>query len=49
MLESGELDAAEFATPAMDQAAGLHKTTKKLIYHYPGWHQPSAVFEFLIN
>jgi len=49
MLEQGELDACEFATPAMDEAAGLHKTTAKLIYHYPGWHQPSAVFEFLVN
>ncbi len=49
MLESGELDACEFATPVMDEAAGLHKTKKKLICHYPGWHQPSAVFEFLIN
>jgi TRAP-type mannitol/chloroaromatic compound transport system substrate-binding protein len=49
MLENGELDACEFATPVMDEAAGLHKTKKKLICHYPGWHQPSAVFEFLLN
>jgi TRAP-type mannitol/chloroaromatic compound transport system substrate-binding protein len=49
MLESGELDACEFATPVMDEAAGLHKTKKKFYFHYPGWHQPSAVFEFLIN
>lgn len=49
MLESGELDACEFATPVMDEAAGLHKTKKKMYFHYPGWHQPSAVFEFLIN
>jgi TRAP-type mannitol/chloroaromatic compound transport system substrate-binding protein len=49
MLESGELDACEFATPVMDEAAGLHKTKKKLYFHYPGWHQPSAVFEFLLN
>jgi TRAP-type mannitol/chloroaromatic compound transport system substrate-binding protein len=48
MLDSGELDACEFATPVMDEAAGLHKTKKKLYFHYPGWHQPSAVFEYLI-
>jgi TRAP-type mannitol/chloroaromatic compound transport system substrate-binding protein len=49
LLSSRELDACEFATPAMDEAAGLHKVVPKLIYHYPGWHQPSAVFEFLVN
>lgn len=49
MLDGGELDACEFATPMMDEAAGIHKLAKPLVYHYPGWHQPSAVFEFLVN
>ena len=49
LLESGELDGCEFATPVMDEAAGLHKCKKKLYFHYPGWHQPSAVFEYLIS
>ena len=28
---------------------GLHTCSKKLYYHYPGWHQPSAVFEYLVH
>ena len=28
---------------------GLHTSNKKLVYHYPGWHQPSAVFEYLLH
>ena len=27
----------------------MHTCTKKLYYHYPGWHQPSAVFEYLVH
>ncbi len=27
----------------------MHNSKKELYYHYPGWHQPSAVFEYLLH
>lgn len=33
----------------MDEAAGLHAVKPALVFHYPGWHQPGAVFEFLLH
>ncbi|MBL4696473.1 MAG: TRAP transporter substrate-binding protein [Rhizobiaceae bacterium] len=46
-LERGVLDASEFATPEIDQKLGLDKVAK--YYYFPGWHQPTALLEFIIN
>lgn len=39
-LESGALDAAEFASPVHDFGLGLHKLAK--FYYTPGWHEPGT-------
>lgn len=46
-LESGAIDAAEFSMPAVDLQLGLHEMAKH--YYFPGWHQPSTLFELMIN
>ncbi|MCG8507701.1 MAG: TRAP transporter substrate-binding protein [Rhodospirillales bacterium] len=46
-LESGAIDAAEFSMPAIDLQLGLHEMAKH--YYFPGWHQPSTLFELMIN
>ncbi|MEM8750528.1 MAG: TRAP transporter substrate-binding protein [Pseudomonadota bacterium] len=46
-LERGAIDATEFSMPKIDARLGFHKIAK---YNYfPGWHQPSTLFELLIN
>ncbi len=46
-LERGAIDATEFSMPRIDARLGFHKLVK---YNYfPGWHQPSTLFELLIN
>jgi len=46
-LERGAIDATEFSMPLIDQRLGFHKITK--FNYFPGWHQPSTLFELLIN
>jgi len=46
-FESGDIDAAEFSMPAIDLKLGLHRMVKN--YYFPGWHQPSTLFELMIN
>lgn len=46
-LRTGELDAAEFSVIAADVYLGLHENTE--FAYFPGWHQPSTLFELLIN
>lgn len=46
-FETGEIDAAEFSMPAIDIKLGLHRMIKN--YYFPGWHQPSTLFELMIN
>jgi len=46
-FESGEIDAAEFSMPAIDLKLGLHRMIKN--YYFPGWHQPSTLFELMVN
>jgi TRAP-type mannitol/chloroaromatic compound transport system substrate-binding protein len=46
-LQSGALDAADWAGPYADLAFGLHKSAK--FYYYPGWHEPSAVLDLFVN
>ena len=46
-LETGNIDAAEFAGPYNDLAMGLYKAAK--YYYYPGWHEPGTVLEMFAN
>ena len=46
-LERGAIDATEFSMPLVDANLGFYNIAK---YNYfPGWHQPSTMFELLIN
>ena len=46
-LQSGAIDAAEWVGPYNDLALGLYKVAK--YYYYPGWQEPSAVLEAMVN
>ncbi|MEM0979441.1 MAG: ABC transporter substrate-binding protein [Cyanobacteria bacterium P01_H01_bin.58] len=46
-LESGELDAAEWAGPYDDEQLGLNRVTA--YYYYPGWWEPGTTYEVQIN
>lgn len=46
-LQSGALDAVEWAGPYNDLAFGFHKVAS--YYYYPGWHEPGSTLEALIN
>jgi TRAP-type mannitol/chloroaromatic compound transport system substrate-binding protein len=46
-LQTGVVDAAEWVGPYNDLAFSLHKAAK--YYYYPGWHEPGATLECLVN
>jgi TRAP-type mannitol/chloroaromatic compound transport system substrate-binding protein len=46
-IKSGEIDAVEFSSPALDLKLGLN--TLLTNYYFPGWHQPAVPLELLIN
>ncbi|KLU98550.1 TRAP transporter substrate-binding protein [Photobacterium aphoticum] len=46
-LKTGAIDAAEWIGPYNDLAFGLQNAAT--YYYYPGWQEPSATMEFLIN
>jgi len=46
-LERGAIDATEFSMPLIDARLGFYKIAK--FNYFPGWHQPSTLFELLIN
>ncbi len=46
-LERGTIDATEFSMPAIDLNLGFYQVAKH--YYFPGWHQQSTTFEFMIN
>jgi TRAP-type mannitol/chloroaromatic compound transport system substrate-binding protein len=46
-LERGVIDAAEWVGPHDDLKLGLQNTAR--YYHYPGWHEPGTVQEFVFN
>lgn len=46
-LQSGVVDAVEFAGPWTDLAFGFHKVVQN--YYGPGFHEPGAALECLIN
>ena len=46
-LERGAIDATEFSMPRIDARLGFYKIAK--FNYFPGWHQPSTMFELLVN
>ena len=46
-LQTSAIDATDWVSPYNDLAFGLHKAAK--YYYYPGWQEPQAVLELLIN
>jgi TRAP-type mannitol/chloroaromatic compound transport system substrate-binding protein len=46
-LQTGVIDATEWVGPYNDLTFGLHTVAK--YYYYPGWHEPGAAIESLIN
>ncbi|WP_425092282.1 TRAP transporter substrate-binding protein [Tropicimonas sp. S265A] len=46
-LERGAIDATEFSMPIVDARLGFYNIAK--FNYFPGWHQPSTLFELLIN
>lgn len=46
-LQTGNLDATEWVGPYNDLAFGLYQAAK--YYYYPGWHEPTAVLEGIVN
>jgi TRAP-type mannitol/chloroaromatic compound transport system substrate-binding protein len=41
------IDAVEWVGPYNDLALGLHEIAE--FYYYPGWHEPGAMLEFIVN
>lgn len=46
-LQTGVIDAAEWVAPYNDLAFGFNDVAK--YYYYPGWHEPGATLEFMVN
>lgn len=46
-LQTGVIDATEWVGPYNDLALGLHQIAQ--YYYYPGWHEPSATIELIVN
>jgi len=46
-LQTNAIDATDWVSPYNDLAFGLHKAAK--FYYYPGWQEPQAVLELLVN
>jgi len=46
-LQTGTIDATEWVGPYNDLAFGLYQAAQ--YYYYPGWHEPTACIEAMIN
>jgi TRAP-type mannitol/chloroaromatic compound transport system substrate-binding protein len=46
-LQTGVIDATEWVGPYNDLAFGLHTVAD--YYYYPGWHEPGAAIESIVN
>lgn len=46
-MQTGAIDATDWVSPYNDLAFGIHKAAK--YYYAPGWQEPQAVIELLIN
>jgi TRAP-type mannitol/chloroaromatic compound transport system substrate-binding protein len=46
-LKTGNIDATEWVGPYNDLAFGFYQAAK--YYYYPGWHEPTACLEGIVN
>ncbi len=46
-MQTGVIDAVEWAGPYNDRALGLQEVGE--YYYYPGWHEPGSMLQFLVN
>jgi len=46
-LQTGTIDATEWVGPYNDLAFGLYQAAQ--FYYYPGWHEPTACIEAMVN
>ncbi len=46
-MQTGVIDAVEWVGPYNDRTLGLNEVAK--YYYYPGWHEPGAMLEFIVN
>ena len=46
-LQTGAIDATEWVGPYNDLSSGFFKAAK--YYYYPGWHEPGATLELMVN
>ena len=46
-MQTGVIDATEWVGPYNDLAFGFHQVAK--YYYYPGWHEPGAMLELVVN
>jgi TRAP-type mannitol/chloroaromatic compound transport system substrate-binding protein len=46
-MQTGVIDATEWVGPYNDLALGLYEVAE--YYYYPGWHEPGAMLEFIVN
>ncbi len=46
-FESGKIDGLQYSIPSIDAKLGIHEMAKH--YYLPGWHQPAALIELMIN
>jgi TRAP-type mannitol/chloroaromatic compound transport system substrate-binding protein len=46
-MQTGVIDALEWVGPYNDRAFGFHEVAQ--YYYYPGWHEPGAMLEFIVN
>ncbi|MDG2273530.1 MAG: TRAP transporter substrate-binding protein, partial [Halioglobus sp.] len=46
-MQTGVIDALEWVGPYNDLAFGFQEVAK--YYYYPGWHEPGAMLEFIVN
>lgn len=46
-LQTGTIDATEWVGPYNDLAFGLYQAAQ--FYYYPGWHEPTACIEAIVN
>lgn len=46
-MQTGVIDALEWVGPYNDRSLGFHEVAK--YYYFPGWHEPGAMLEFIVN
>ena len=46
-MQTGVIDATEWVGPYNDRSFGLHEVAEH--YYYPGWHETTAMLEFMVN